>query len=77
MPGTAWLEANRELLADCPMGKITKAACERRVAIFKEPKNLERPYYSYQYDKCFDCPLSGLADKSLDYRKIDMGEGGI
>jgi hypothetical protein len=62
MSGSEWLKANQGQLIDCPMGKITKASCAKRVALFKTPKVFERPYYTYQYYKCLECPVSGMSD---------------
>ena len=78
MNGTDWLEANKDLLvADCPIGRVTRSACARRVAILKNPATWIGGYNCF---KCFSCKHSGLTAQSAemaDFRNWQFdSEGG-
>lgn len=74
MPGTAWLRENADKLIDCPIGKVTESACNKRVQALKNP-GLWRG--AYHYYKCLECPRSGITDGSvLAYKNFEIEQEG-
>lgn len=76
MTGSEWLEANAgELIQDCPLGKVTREGCNKRVAALKNPASWRG---GYNYYKCLSCRHSGLSVDPglLDYRNFQIEQEG-